>query len=317
MTFPQLSDVKRLALLNPSRLMNPSGKIRMVLDTDTYNEVDDQFAIAHALLSPDRLSVEAIYAAPFFNNRSTGPADGMEKSYAEILRLLDLMHWPKDNLSDGQGVYRGATAYLGVEQKPQENDSVRDLIERGLAATDDDPLYVVAIGAITNVASALLLEPKLIEKIVVVWLGGHALHWPHTREFNLKQDVPAAQVLFDSGVPLVLIPCMGVTSHLHTTIPELEAHVAGRSALGNYLVEIVKGYHSEHVGWSKQIWDVAATSYVINPTWAPSDLIHSPILTDQMTWSTDQSRHLIRYVRWIDRDAMFRDLFAKLATLGG
>ena len=115
----------------------------------------------------------------------------------------------------------------------------------------------------------------------------------------------------------LLLPCMGVVSHLHTTIPELDAHVAGRSALGDYLVDIVKGYHEDHTGWSKQIWDVAATAYLVNPSWTPSVLEHSPIVTDQVTWSRNAGRHLIRYVHHIERDPIFRDLFAKLAMLGG
>lgn len=303
MNFPKLSDTLRLARLQP-----PTGKIRMVLDTDTYNEVDDQFALVHALLSPERLQVEAIYAAPYFNNRSSGPADGMEKSYEEIHRLLEKLNWPNRDF-----VYRGATAYLDKSLQPQESAATRDLVARALASPDDDPLYVVTIGAITNIASAVLLEPKIIEKIVIVWLGGHALQWPHTREFNLKQDVAAARLLFDCGVPFVMIPCMGVVSHLHTTIPELEAYVAGRGAIGDYLVEIVKGYHEDHRGWSKVIWDISTIAYLLNEQWTPSHLVHSPVLTDQVTWSVDQSRHLIRYVHYIERDPIFRDLFTKLA----
>ena len=64
------------------------GRVRAVLDTDTYNEIDDQYAVAYSLLSPERLSIEAIYAAPFVNDRSPSAAVGMEKSYEEILRLL-------------------------------------------------------------------------------------------------------------------------------------------------------------------------------------------------------------------------------------
>ncbi|MBX3013366.1 MAG: nucleoside hydrolase [Caldilineaceae bacterium] len=303
MNFPMLSDAQRLARLQP-----PTGPVRMVLDTDTYNEVDDQFALVHALLSPERISVEAIYAAPYFNNRSSGPADGMAKSYEEIHRLLEKLDWPQRDF-----VYRGATAYLTKALQPQTTPAAQDLIQRALASPDSDPLYVVAIGAITNVATAVLLEPKIIEKIVVVWLGGHALHWPNTREFNLKQDVPAARLLLDCGVPFVLIPCMGVTSHLHTTIAELEAYVAGQGAIGDYLVEIVKGYHDDHRGWSKVIWDVATIAYLLDERWTPSQLVHSPILTDQVTWSVDHSRHLIRYVYHINRDPIFRDLFHKLA----
>ena len=84
MKFPALTVEK----LN-TRLSPPKGRVRMVLDTDTYNEIDDQFAVVYALLSQDKLAVEALYAAPFKNNRSDGPADGMERSYDEIHRLLD------------------------------------------------------------------------------------------------------------------------------------------------------------------------------------------------------------------------------------
>ena len=85
-----------------------------------------------------------------------------------------------------------------------------------------------------------------------------------------------------------------------------------QTATGDYLVEIVKGYHDNHVGWSKQIWDVATIVYLINERWLPTNLVHSPILTDQVTWSVDHTRHLIRYAHYIHRDPIFRDLFAKL-----
>ena len=121
----------------------------MVLDTDTYNEIDDQFALVYALLYPEKLNVEAVYAAPFTNDRSTGPGDRMEKSYEEILRLLERLHM------DAEGfVYRGSTDYLSRGKPPQRSAAVDDLIRRAVAAPDDDPLYVVAIGAITNVAAA-------------------------------------------------------------------------------------------------------------------------------------------------------------------
>ena len=58
----------------------PKGKIDLVIDSDTYNEIDDQFAIAYAVHAPEKIRLQAIYAAPFFNERSNGPADGMEKS---------------------------------------------------------------------------------------------------------------------------------------------------------------------------------------------------------------------------------------------
>src|SRR5918911_670213 len=92
-TFPSLTAAQRLALLEP-----PAGRISMVLDTDTYNEIDDQFALVYAMLSPERLKVEAVYAAPFHNSRSSGPADGMQKSYDEIIRVLDRLGRPSQGV---------------------------------------------------------------------------------------------------------------------------------------------------------------------------------------------------------------------------
>jgi hypothetical protein len=83
------------------------------------------------------------------------------------------------------------------------------------------------------------------------------------------------------------------------------------------LVEIVKGYHDDHTGWSKPLWDVSTIAYLVNPAWLPTALVHSPVLTDNVTWSVDQSRHLIRCATFIQRDPIFRDLFAKLAAASG
>src|SRR5690606_39997892 len=94
------------------------------------------------------------------------------------------------------------------------------------------------------------------EKIVVVWLGGHALHWPNTSEFNLQQDVVSAQTVLNCGVPLVLIPCMGVTSHLHTTLSEMKQFVKGKGEIGDFLTMRFEEYHDNHYAYSKVIWDL-------------------------------------------------------------
>ncbi len=303
--FPRINEVDRLSRLNP-----PTGKIRMVLDTDTYNEVDDQFALAYALLSPEKLKVEAVYAAPFHNSRSEGPADGMEKSYQEILRLLEFMNVPSEGF-----VYRGSTGYLQDIKQPIRSEAALDLVSKALASSPEEPLYVVTIGCITNIASAILIEPGIINNIVVVWLGGNGLDWPTQREFNLMQDVLAAQVVLNSGVPLVITPCRPVVSHFHTTLPELAHYLKGKNSLSNYLYEIVAGYNAQNLdAWSKEIWDVVAIAWLVNPAWVPTNLVHSPILTDQVTYSKDSARHFIRMATSLNRDAIFRDLFAKLTA---
>ncbi|MFC5463555.1 nucleoside hydrolase [Lederbergia graminis] len=300
--FQKMDDVTLLRKLTP-----PTSKVRMILDTDTFNEIDDQFAIVYALFSQEKLQVEAIYAAPFLNNRSTSPLDGMEKSYEEILRILKRINMSHDNF-----VYKGSNTFLNNVNEPLQSEAANDLVKRAMETPDDELLYVVAIGAITNIASAILIEPKIIEKIVVVWLGGHALHWPNTSEFNLQQDVVSAQTVLNCGVPLVLIPCMGVTSHLHTTLSEMKQFVKGKGEIGDFLTMRFEEYHDNHYAYSKVIWDLAAIAYLVNHHFIPTQIIHSPVLTDQRTYSVDASRHFIRYAYHVDRDAIFRDFFTKL-----
>lgn len=300
--YPPISEGQRIKMLTP-----PTNRpVRMVLDTDTFNEIDDQFAVVYALISPE-LDVQAVYAAPFHNNRSSGPGDGMEKSYEEILRILSRL----DKSPEGFA-FKGSTNYLVDLKNPEKSPAVLDLIERAKKSSPEDPLYVVPVGAITNVASAILLEPSIIQNMVVVWLGGNGLSWPHQREFNYKQDLNASRVIFDSGVPLVQLPCTPVVTHFTTTVPEMETYVAGRGAIGDYLLEIFKDYRKDHFGWSKVLWDMTAVAWVINAGWLPSDLVHSPIATDNYTFSFDQSRHFIRSVNFVHRDPIFRDFFTKL-----
>ncbi len=173
-------------------------------------------------------------------------------------------------------------------------------------------MYVVAVGCITNVSNAILLEPSIISNIVVVWLGGNGREWPHQQEFNYRQDLPASRVLFDCGVPVVQLPCTPVVTHFATTVPEMERYVGGRGAIGDYLLKIFKEYHADHRGWSKVLWDMTAVAWLIQPRDLPSHLVHSPIVTDNYTISFDDGRHLIRSVYFVRRDPIFRDFFTKL-----
>jgi inosine-uridine nucleoside N-ribohydrolase len=229
----------------------------------------------------------------------------MEKSYLEILKIVNLFGKESDGF-----VFRGSTGFIKDHDHPFRSEAALDLVERAMERSGE-PLYVVAVGAITNIASAILIEPRIIENIVVVWLGGHATTWPNTREFNLRQDILSARLLLDCGVPFVRIPTRPVTSHLQTTLPEIEHYVKGKGKIGDYLAGIFAEYQSGYAK-SKVIWDISAIAYLINPDWVPTDIVSSPILTDQLTWSVDGSRHFIRTATSVNRDAIFGDLFGKL-----
>lgn len=350
-------------------LQFPTEKIvDVVIDTDAYNEVDDQFAIAWALCSPERINVEAIYAAPFCTQAAgkmmalrgqkpirmtremlgkdvhfaDTPAEGMEQSYQEILHLFSLL-----GISYEGRVFRGSTTYIEDDpnRKPVESEAARDLVRRSMAQPEGKRLYVLAIGAITNVASALMMEPQIADKITVVWLSGQPPYFRNGVEFNLLQDVPASQHIFNCGVPLVLIPCQGVASHLTVTAPELETRLMGRSDVGDYLgrivldaleptigfspmvkmysggmddlpMEVCQQYPTKFSAPSRIVWDISTVGYIMNPNWTTTSLTPSPILNDDLTWGHDDSRHPIRLCYGLSRDPMFGDLFAKLNNAG-
>ena len=283
-------------------------KVTAILDTDTYNEIDDQFALVQMLCSEERIDVKSINAAPFsMNDRSDNPEKGMELSFDEIFRLLEKINYEKDNF-----VFKGSKKYVGFNKKAVNSPAADNIIESALQCSEEDPLYVIAIGAISNIASALLKEPEIINKLVVVWLGGNALYWPQNSEFNLKQDVGGAQVLFDSGVSLVMVPCKGVTSHLISTVPEIEKYIEPHGEIGKFLAMRFKDYNKDHKGWSKEIWDMAAVGYVLNEDWAPTNIIPSPILLNDMSWNSDKNRHPIKIVYEIKRDPILKDFIKKL-----
>lgn len=293
-------------------LQQPNRKVDVVLDTDTYNEIDDQYAVAYLLSYGEKLNTKAIYAAPFYNPHSESPADGMEKSYDEILHLLDLLG--REDVKPL--VFKGSTDYLKDENTPVSSPAAEHLCSLAMNYTSEEPLYVVAIGAITNIASAILLKPEIIDRIVVVWLGGHALHFPHNKEFNMRQDVAAARVVFGCGVPLIQLPCQGVVSAFTISEAELLYWLKGKNALCDYLVQhtIDEVTYAKGKPWTRVIWDVTAVAWLTGD-FMDSIVIPSPIPEYDHHYGTDLTRHPMRYVYSIKRDALVQDLFARLSSL--
>ncbi len=292
----------------------PNGKIDVVLDTDAYNEIDDQFAIGYMLKSNDKLCVKGICAAPFLNTRSETAAEGMHKSYDEIIQLLKLTK-REDLLSV---VFEGSEKFLTDETTPIESQAADFIASIAYQYSPENPLYIVAIGAITNVASAILKNPAMKENCVVVWLGGHAT-WEEfgASEFNMKQDIAAARVVFGCGIPLVQLPCKGVVDHFATSKYELQHWLKEKNQLCDYLykntVEEADSY-AEGRPWTRVIWDVTAVAWLLNDNnrFMNAKLIPSPVPEYDGTYSFDENRHFIKYVRDINRDALFEDLFRAL-----
>lgn len=293
------------------RLKKPSGRIDAVLDTDTYNEIDDQYALAYMLNSDEKINVKAIYAAPFTNCKSQGPRDGMERSYGEILRILALMN--REAMVDR--VFRGAGEYLPDERTPVPSAAAQDLAARAMEYSPEHPLYVVAVAAITNVASAILLNPEIIDRIVLVWLGGNALDWPNNREFNLCQDIAGARVVFECGVPLVQLPCMGVVSAFTVSGPELREHLKGKNALCDYLTDVTEREAIACGGgktWSRPIWDVTAVGWLLDGDLMNDRIEYAPLPEYDHRYCLRKDGYFYKYVYYINRDNLLEDLVNKL-----
>lgn len=297
------------------RLSVPTGVVDAVLDTDCFNEIDDQFALAFLLRSPERVRLRAVLAAPFLNKKVESPKEGMEKSFLEIQKVLSLA------CPDGQQpeVWRGSERFLPDEKTPVDSEAARKLAALAMEYTSAQPLYVVAIAAATNVASAILLRPEICDRIVVVWLGGEAYHYRGNFEFNLRQDVAAGRVLFGSGAATVQLPCRGVVSQFTTSRYELEHWLLGKNPLADYLASNCIA-HCEALSpgkpWSKPLWDVTAAAWLLNDDerfmlWRTE---HAPIAQYDHTYAFDASRPMIGYVFFIKRDALFEALVEKLTN---
>lgn len=302
-----MTESQRIARLTPPGVR----PIPILLDTDTYNEVDDQFCLAYALLS-EAIDLQAVYAAPFHNEHSDSAEDGMERSYDEIFRVYERL-----NMTPGC-VLKGSRQYMADAHTPVDSPAARDIVRRVMAQPEGQPLYVVGLGCPTNIASAILMEPAIIEKMVVVWLGGTRVGcWDTATEFNLMQDLHASRVLYDCGVPLVVMPTEPVVDHLLVTLPELHYFLDDASPLGQYLLNVVHSWWVEHEGgpvWSKVIWDIVCIGYLLHPEAVLTHLIHSPILTDDCRYAVDESRHLIAEAYAVDRDVIFYDIYKLLGS---
>ena len=283
-----------------------SNKLNVILDTDTYNECDDQFALAYMLKSQDIFNIEAITVAPYSHkNINISVKEGQSLSYNEILKICNWLNFDTTNK-----VFKGSIDYM-INGYNESNDAVNKIIE---IAFKNDKTYIMAIGAITNVALAIKKEPKIIDKIEVIWLGGHSFLQKDNLEFNFRQDVEAVKIVFGSKVKLTVIPCKNVASNLRTSIYELNHYLKDKSELCNYLIG--RFYNDEYHGVQERrvIWDISVIAYLINRNWFKEEMISCPTINDDTTYSKTQNSHKITMVNYLDADKIYADLFGKLGV---
>ena len=235
---------------------------RVVLDCDTANEVDDQFAIAHALGQPDGvLDVRGVVSV--HNTTAHGP--GSRDMYQdEAERVVGLC-------GGGVPCVAGADRPMNGRDEPVPSAGLEFLVDEARRG----PLTVIATGPATDVSSLLVAEPGLRENVRVVWLGGfgdaeaYGRHKFH--ELNGRADVAAWRVLFEEDVDLLLVPGWPAPAKILVRAAPFAAEVR---ALGNptasYLAEILELWVAEYGGpidpaGEKILWDVACVAAVADP----------------------------------------------------
>ncbi|MEP1124640.1 MAG: nucleoside hydrolase [Ilumatobacter sp.] len=298
----------------------PTGRLRVVIDTDAANEIDDQFAIAWALLAPDLLEVVGIHAAPFCHGhyfrrlteaaRSRGgertpmedlaslftaeqhrdmiernpPAMGEQRSRHEIHRVLAAM-----DLDDPPPVVAGSGRFMESPDDLVESDAAHRLVELAADASPIDPLYVVVIGAPTNVAASLLVDPTIAERIVVIFVAGYPSGTPHVDEsFNLVQDRHATNVVLAHATHLLYQPGYQVAEVLGYSLADSERWLRGHGRLGDFLHELyVANPIDRNVarpGRAWVMWDILPVAWLLDPAWSPTFETPRAQITPHHTW---------------------------------
>jgi len=292
---------------------------KVIIDTDTYNEMDDQYAIAYAL-GCEKLKVHSICAELFNNPRCDGFADGMEKSYEEILRLLKVV---------GLDVpaYKGCKIPLTVDEDTMREVEMSPAVENIIktARESDEVVYVIALASVTNIAAALIAAPDITEKLCVIWVGCNCITHAAGGEFNFGQDPKAGQYLLNSRVNMILLPAIGDVGHGTQVLlghkTTLDAAFTGDSEIDKFFRDVLpSGCDSEYTEkpntWWHVFWDVAGPAVLSVPEAFDLEIIDAPRIRGDWTYALgEEGRHKMIYMHCLNRDTVLKDTFEKINNL--
>ena len=283
-------------------------RIRVIIDTDAACEADDPFAIAQALMSR-KLDVKAIFAEHF------GYPESTQKSYDEIMTILDAMDLKVP-------VYMGETQTINKIGGNDISPASNFLIEEAMRESDK-PLYVLCLGAITNVVSAIKACPDITSRMKVIWIGSHDFNneKPAFREFNSGNDIDAANYIVESDVELWLVPA-NVYGSMNVSLAELQKKVFPCGKIGKHLFENMVNYNlSEGAGWTQgesgSLGDSPAVGLTVNENCGTYVYREAPIFNPDTTLRFEEGRRKIRVYTSIDSRFILEDFFAKLQILYG
>lgn len=211
-------------------------KVRVIIDTDCACEADDQPALAHSLMTP-KFEVVGVTAAHYnLHNGAKSVRETMENSVCEAQKVIGLM-----GLSEQIKVYPGCPDVMKDENTPVDSPAVRFIIQEALKQSER-PLFVAVQGAITNIASALLINPEIAGRFTVIWIGGGPYpsgEW----EYNAMNDVHAANAVMDSAVELWQVP-KNVYAMMKVSFASFHDRIYHCGAIGKYIVDKMMDFNA-------------------------------------------------------------------------
>ncbi len=303
-------------------------KVHVIYDTDANNEVDDQFALAYMLFNGDYFVVEGVTV------NATSSPDGysnyskVEWHYDEAKRVMQLCSvWDKILLYTGaQNSFEEIKNHI-EDQKFDGHEAVDFIIEQAMKPREDR-LVLLSVGKLTNIALALKKEPRIAEKVRIVWLGSN---YPRPGEHNQDWDIPSMNYILDVDVPFemvtvrygnpsgtsaVMVAKTEVNRRMPGTGPKLSEPVTGRHGgefyyWGDYAVELYNKYESHMWGDPKgrALFDMAAVAILKNSDWAENYCHPAPVFTDGQWVERPENKREITIWEWFDIYAIPADFF--------
>ncbi|WP_334332208.1 nucleoside hydrolase [Companilactobacillus sp. HBUAS59544] len=275
----------------------PNQKVRVIICSDVGNEADDQFAIVQALLTK-RIVVKGMVAG-FFNE-----ANSVEKAFKKMVAISKLtnMDFPikKGASSPGWKLTKGAQL----------------LIEESLKRSTL-PLYIVCLGGLTDLATAIAENPKIVQKIHVIWVGGG--RYPSgSHEANVARYIEAANFVMKSGCDIWQIPSNAYKEmRVSTSFLKLELSNSGEVSkfLYNEILEFEKNHYQDKPWINDESWvlgDSAAIGVLLDEQKGNYSMVDTPIFGDDFKYRFEKGSKKIRVYHHIDRDLILMDLISKL-----
>ena len=271
---------------------------RVLIDSDAKNEIDDQYAIVRALIAPE-LQIEGLTAAGY-----TDREHGARLSYEEEVRILGLM-----GLTGELPVAVGSALPMLDKHTPRPTDATELIIERAMVEADE-PLYVLALGQFTNLASALLIEPRIKERVVFACIDGDYRHgrtpaWG-AGVYNWTNDIAAVQTIFESDVEYIHMPARSVSEKMDISREVVHARLSGLGGVYDYLISLWNMGRFAQIQ-HKILWDIALVHVMIDPAHGIPVRVPAPVVHDDgsTTDAPGNPRHVTVYAD-IDADEIYQ-----------